>query len=129
MRAGLASALTLAAAALPAAARDLDCRAETVCRSAACAPAAGAGAGFVLAGADGPAPALLREGARIAVRAQVAAGAALVRFEGMNDAGRLEQVMLYPATGVFSWTRDAARRNAPVWSGTCRPAAPAEAAP
>lgn len=111
-------ALSLAAAA-PAGARDLDCRAETVCRGAACAPVGEGEAGFRLLRAEGPSPAILRGGERIALRVRVAAGAAAVQFEGTNAAGRAELVILAPATLAYSHTTDAQRRNAPVWTGRC----------
>jgi hypothetical protein len=58
-------------------------------------------------------------GERVALAPRVAAGARAVAFEGMNAAGRRELVHLDPATGAFRHTRDAGRRNAPVWTGLC----------
>jgi hypothetical protein len=123
MRALPVLALSLAAAA-PAGARDLDCRAETVCRNAACAPVEAGDASFRLLRAEGPDPAILRGGERVALRARVAAGAAMVRFEGINAAGRAELVILTPGTLTYRHTTDAQRRNAPVWSGRCAAALP-----
>jgi hypothetical protein len=122
MRAGVLAGFMLAAGAVVpavAGAAEYDCAPVRVCRSLACADAA-AGDGFrLVAMAGGPAMLTAPGGERVVLAARVAAGARTVAFEGTNAAGRRELVHLDPATGAFRHTRDAGRRNAPVWTGRC----------
>ena len=116
MRAGVLAGLVLAAGAGQAA--EYDCAPARVCRSLACADA-GAGEGFRLLAVAGGAVLTAAGGERVALAPRVTAGARAVAFEGVNAAGRRELVHLDPATGAFRHTRDAGRRNAPVWTGRC----------
>ncbi|MFN3642264.1 MAG: hypothetical protein ACK4TB_04985 [Gemmobacter sp.] len=109
--------LVLAVAAWPAGAADLACAPDRMCRNAACAAAVDGG--FRLTGHDGPNPVVVAQGERVAMRARVSAGAASVRFEGRNAQGLVELVIYDTGRGSFSHTRDAGRRNAPVWTGQC----------